>query len=95
MDAYKKCLIKEHSQLVDKINELDEYIYSEKSDNDNKVEYANKCMQLNAMKLYAKALGCRLFNAGIVYDCGTYLEHVQLDTENNCVCTCDCDNVNE
>ena len=45
-------MVEEHSQLVVRTQALHEYIYSDKSDNDNKVEFANKCIQLSAMKKY-------------------------------------------
>ena len=69
-------MVEEHSQLVIRTQALHEYIYSDKSDNDNKVELANKCIQLSAMKKYEEALRARLENAGIVFENGEYFEHV-------------------
>ena len=69
-------MIEEHSQLVVRIQKLHEYIYSDKSNNDNKVEFANKCIQLSAMKKYEEALRARLENQGIFFENGQYFELV-------------------
>ena len=69
-------MVEEHSQLVVRTQALHEYIYSDKSDNDNKVEFANKCIQLAAMKKYEEALRARFENAGIVFENGAYFERV-------------------
>ena len=73
---FVKRMIEEHSQLVVRIQKLDEYIYSNKSNNDNKVEFANKCIQLAAMKKYEEALRARLENQGIFFENGQYFEHI-------------------
>lgn len=76
MNNYQKSLIEEHSQLVVRINKLQNYLYTSASDNDNKIEYANKAVQLAAMKKYEEALNARLANAGVVYEDGEYFEHI-------------------
>ena len=76
MEKYQKEMIEEHSGLVVRIQKLHDYIYSDKSNADNKVEFANKCIQLTAMKRYEKALRARLENAGIVFENGNYFERV-------------------
>ena len=76
MEKYQKEMIEEHSGLVVRIQKLHDYIYSDKSNEDNKVEFANKCIQLAAMKKYEEALRARLENAGIVFENGEYFEHV-------------------
>ena len=76
MEKYQKEMIEEHSGLVVRIQKLHDYIYSDKSNADNKVEFANKCIQLAAMKKYEEALCARLENAGIVFENGEYFEHV-------------------
>lgn len=76
MENYQKRMIEEHSQLVVRIQKLHDYVYSDKSNADNKVEFANKCIQLAAMKKYEEALRARLENAGIVFENGEYFEHV-------------------
>lgn len=76
MKDYQKEMIEEHSGLVVRIQKLHDYIYSDKSNADNKVEFANKCIQLAAMKKYEEALCARLENAGIVFENGEYFEHV-------------------
>ena len=76
MEKYQKEMIEEHSGLVVRIQKLHDYIYSDKSNADNKVEFANKCIQLAAMKKYEEALRARLENASIVFENGEYFEHV-------------------
>ena len=76
MENYQKRMIEEHCELVVRIQKLHDYIYSDKSNEDNKVEFANKCIQLAAMKKYEEALCARLENAGIVFENGEYFEHV-------------------
>ena len=76
MENYQKILIEEHSQLVVRIQKLHNYVYSDQSNADNKVEFANKCIQLAAMKKYEEALRARLENAGIVFENGEYFENV-------------------
>lgn len=76
MNAYQKALVEEHSQLVIRIDALHNYIYSEKSDKDNKVEFANKCIQLASMKKYEEALSARLANANILFENNNYYESV-------------------
>ena len=73
---FVKRMIEEHSQLVVRTQKLDEYIYSDKSNNDNKVEFANKCIQLTSMKKYEEALRARLENQGIFFENGQYFEHI-------------------
>ena len=69
-------MVEEHSQLVVRTQALHEYIYSDKSDNDNKVEFANKCIQLAAMKKYEEALRARLENQSVFFENGQYFERV-------------------
>ena len=76
MEKYQKRMIEEHSRLIVRIQKLHDYIYSDKSNADNKVEFANKCIQLAAMKKYEEALRARLENAGIVFEEGQYFEKV-------------------
>lgn len=76
MEQYQKEMIEEHSGLVVRIQKLHNYVYSDKANVDNKVEFANKCIQLAAMKKYEEALRARFENAGIVFSNGEYFEHV-------------------
>ena len=69
-------MVEEHSQLVARTQALHEYIYSDKSDNDNKVEFANKCIQLSAMKKYEEVLRARLENQSVFFENGQYFERV-------------------
>ena len=76
MVEFVKRMIKEHSELVVRIQKLNNYVYSEASDKDNKPEFANKCIQLAAMKKYEEALRARLENQGVFFDNGQYFERV-------------------
>ena len=71
-----KCMIDEHSQLVININKLNEYVYSDESNKDDKVEFANKCLQLSAMKKYEEALRARLENQGVFFENNQYFERI-------------------
>lgn len=64
-------LIQEHAFLVARIAELNSDVYGK--NDDNKVEFANKCIQLAAMKKYEECLRARLENAGIQYIEGNYV----------------------
>ena len=76
MNNYQKALVEEHANLVVRIQKLHDWIYSDKSNADNKVEFANKCIQLAAMKKYEEALRARIENTGITFENGNYFEHV-------------------
>ena len=76
MDNYQKALVEEHSNLVVRIQKLHDWIYSDKPIKDDKVEFANKCIQLAAMKKYEEALRARIENIGITFENGNYFEHV-------------------
>lgn len=76
MNTYQKALIDEHSELVVRIEKLHNYIYSEVSKDNDKVEFANKCIQLRAMKNYEEALRARLENVKVVFESGKYFENV-------------------
>ena len=76
MNTYQKDLIEEHSKLVVRINNLHNFIYSDRSEIDDKIEFANKCIQLAAMKKYEEALRARLENAKVVFEEGQYFENV-------------------
>ena len=76
MEKYVERMVNEHKELVDRIEKLHDYIYSDASDKDDKIEFANKSIQLAAMKKYAECLEARLFNKGVVYDDGSYMERV-------------------
>ena len=73
---FVKRMVDEHSQLVVRTQKLNEYIYSDKSNKDDKVEFANKCLQLSAMKKYEEALRARIENTSIMFNNGEYLERV-------------------
>lgn len=76
MNSYQKALIEEHSNLVVCTQTLHNYVYSDASNSDNRVEFANKCIQLAAMKKYEEALRARLENANIVFENGNYFENL-------------------
>ena len=76
MNNYQKALVEEHSNLVVRIQKLHDWIYSDKPIKDDKVEFANKCIQLAAMKKYEEALRARIENIGITFEDGNYFERV-------------------
>lgn len=76
MKDFVKRMVEEHAQLITRTQALHDYVYSDKSDNDDKVEFANKCIQLAAMKKYEEALRARLENQNIVFDDGKYYEQI-------------------
>lgn len=82
MEAFVQRMIDEHAELLIRIDKLEEYIYNPKN-NDDKIEYANKCLQLRGMKIYAEALGVRLANQGIQFDGENYAEIVAQIREEN------------
>lgn len=76
MNNYQKTLIEEHSNLVVRTQNLHDYVYSDASNKDNRIEFANKCIQLASMKKYEEALRARMENAGITFEDGNYFERV-------------------
>ena len=76
MNNYQKDLIEEHSNLVVRIKALNNNVYNCAANVDNKVEFANKCIQLDAMKKYEEALRARIENTGIMFNYEEYLERV-------------------
>ena len=75
MDNYKAELIKEHAELMVKLDKLTSEIVSV-NNNDDKVEFANKCIQRAAMRKYAECLEARMGNVGITYNDFEYHEKV-------------------
>ena len=76
MEQYQKEMIEEHSGLVVRIQALHNYVYSDKPNVDSKIEFANKCIQLAAMKKYEEALRARLENQSVFFENGQYFERV-------------------
>lgn len=76
MDSYKQRLINQHAALVVAIDSLSIDVYGSKNEVDDKIEFANRALQLSAMKQYEKALYARMNNAGIYFKNGTYFEKV-------------------
>lgn len=91
MKDYVARMVQEHSELIIKIEKLDDFLYENNGLNvhtdiknnqtqddlfRNMSEYANKCMQLMNMRNYLRALECRLNNEGIFFENGEYLERV-------------------
>ncbi len=91
MKDYVARMVQEHSELIIKIEKLDNFLYGNNGLNihtdiknnqtqddlfRNMSEYANKCMQLMSMRNYLRALECRLNNEGIFFENGEYLERV-------------------
>ena len=76
MVEFVKRMIDEHAELVVRIQKLHNYVYSEASDKDNKPEFANKCIQLAAMKKYEEALRARLENQGVFFENNQYFKRI-------------------
>ena len=77
MKNFVKRMIKEHSYLVCKIKKLEDYVYGPRGEQDERHEFANKCIQLSGMRTYEKALRARLINQNIcIDDEGGYYEKV-------------------
>ena len=76
MKDFVNRMIDEHAKLVLNTRKLHDYIYSNNSDKDDKIEFANKCIQLSAMKKYEEALRARLENQGIFYENNQYFERI-------------------
>lgn len=74
MEKFVANMIEEHAQLVRRVERLHNYVYGEKSNKDDKVEFANKAIQLAAMKKYEEALRARLENQGIIIENGAYYD---------------------
>ena len=68
-------MVDEHSELVERIDKLANYVYTN-GDKDDRIEFANKAIQLSAMRKYEEALRARLENQGVIFANGTYLEKV-------------------
>lgn len=83
MKDYIKKMIDEHKELVVRIQKLHAYVYSNASNKDSKVEFANKCIQLAAMKKYEEALRARLENAGVKFDFDNQTYNVVIDAIEN------------
>ena len=91
MNAEVQQLMQEHSQLIVRINELDNELYGNGGFNTmtditnnqtqddifcNMTEFGNKGIQLASMRTYLKALECRLNNRNIFFKNGEYFEKV-------------------
>ena len=76
MKNFVKRMCEEHAELVVRIQKLHDFVYGDASDKVSKVEFANQCIQLAAMKKYEEALRARLENQGIFFENGVYLERV-------------------
>lgn len=71
MNDETKSLIEEHAFLIARTAELNANVYGE--NDDDKAEFANKCIQLACMKKYEECLRARLENRGIMYAEGNYV----------------------
>lgn len=78
MKDFVKRMIEEHEVLSGNINRLDQYVYGKGVEIDDKVEFANKAIQLAAMKKYEESLRARLENQGVFCVDGRYVADVAL-----------------
>lgn len=89
MNSHIAELIKEHDELIARIKKLENETFdSIVIKVVDKVEFANKCIQLTSMKKYAECLEARLANLQVVIDEGNYYEKVA--TTGNPVINCNC-----
>lgn len=86
--SFVERMIAEHSELVERIKKLHNYIYSDASAKDDKIEFTNKCLQLAAMKKYEEALRARLENKDIIWEDGEYFAHLIKPCTHHCDNTC-------
>lgn len=73
MESYVARMVKEHANLVTRIKGLDSWVNNPKNV-DDKIEFANKCVQLRGMKQYELGLRARLENRNIHIENGQYSE---------------------
>lgn len=76
MEKYVKEMVEEHSQLYVRLVKLNDDIYNKDTSHINKADFANMCIQLDAMRSYEKCLVARLNNAGVSFENGAYHECV-------------------
>lgn len=81
MKDFVKRMVIEHKELVARIEKLHNNVYNLAANTDDKVEYANKAIQLAAMKKYEEALRARLENQGIGFNGADYVEVVRFDNK--------------
>ena len=86
MKKYVKRMVEEHSDLYVRIAELHDDIYNTDTSHINNADFANMCIQLNAMRQYEKCLIARLNNAGVSFDNGAYHECVAVIAAPQCDC---------
>lgn len=72
MKDFVRRMVDEHRELVARIERLEEYL--SKENDDDKYEFANKCIQLSAMRKYEECLRARLNNQGVFVENGAYFE---------------------
>ena len=82
MTELKQVLMEEHAGLFIKINELHADVYGA-NNTDNKADFANKAIQLRAMRTYEDCLRARLKNQGIDFDGTRYLNTVGIIKESS------------
>lgn len=82
MKDFVKRMIDEHKELVARIDKLKDFVYNDGTPSKVPIiEYANLCIQLKAMRVYADTLETRLANQGICLDNGVYFEAVDSMTK--------------
>lgn len=86
MKKYVKRMVEEHSDLYVRIAELHDDIYNKDTSHISKADFANMCIQLNAMRQYEKCLVARLNNAGVSFENGAYHECVAVIAAPQCDC---------
>ena len=82
MTELKQALMKEHAELFIKIGELHADVYGA-NNMDGKADFANKAIQLRAMRTYEDCLRARLKNQGIDFDGTRYFNTVGIIKESS------------
>lgn len=75
MEDFVKRMIEEHAQLNTRTIKLEQYLNKNRKTED-KIEFANKLVQLSHMKGYLKALTARLENQGVLFQDNEYKQTV-------------------
>lgn len=75
MEDFVKRMIEEHAQLNTRTIKLDQYLNKNRKTED-KIEFANKLVQLSHMKGYLKALTARLENQGVLFQDNEYKQTI-------------------
>ena len=69
-------LIDEHKFVYNRLIQLDDQVYNQDTSNIEKIDFANLCVMLSAIRQYEKCLLALLMNEGIIFENGVYFSKV-------------------